>query len=273
MVGRPPSDLDRDIGALADIFDPRLDAMQLLQRLESVGSSPEPPEELMLAQPPLIIRIGTRTIVTPDGRLALQERGTKDISEPYAFVLSAYREWCQAALLEFADDVAGRGKPMTSLALAVLLIVLACDAVGDTNALVVTSTTVEPLRVALRPALIVLKARLVGGSGNGSQPRFDGYPLSKARRRMGGDLRREPDRGIPFEVWLEPAARDRALRVLAYELVVQRGLASDEALSIVDDGLRALADEREALSELKLAVADVSVLRADLSAALVTVTR
>lgn len=273
MLGFPPGDLDHDVGALADIFDPRLDAMQLLRRLESVRSSPDPPEELVIVQPPLIIRIGTRTIVTPDGRLALQGIGAADASEPYACVLAAYREWCQAPLLEFAEDVAGRGKRMTSLALGFLLIVLACDAVGHAKALVATSTTIEPMRAALRPALVVLNARLAGGSGGNQAPRFDDYPLSKARRRMGGDLRREPDRGLPFKVWLEPAARGRALQVVAYELAVQRELGIDEALSMVDDGFRALDEQREGLSKLALALADPSVLRAELSAALVTVTR
>lgn len=267
MTGEEPADLRRDLAALGDIFDARLDAGQLLRRLERVEPSEEPPQELASMQPPLMLRIGARTVVTPEGRLALDPSAAAalySLPQSTMWLLDTYREGCQARIAELAADVGGRGEMTMPLALGVLVTLLGCGALGEEQALVITKSNRDSLRVTLRPVLAVFNETFAVARNRGTEPDFDGYPLSKARRRMGGDLRREPERRLPSRLFLESTARTRTMEVLAHELVVRRGVSAEAAGAVVSGSLDALTTARSELAGLGVRVGDLEGLHAAL---------
>jgi hypothetical protein len=226
-----------------DWFGPRVSLASLRKRIGDLKGS----TSVRLASgfdPPLVLRAGAGHVVTPEGRVALEQLRTEDgattlVVKEHPTLVETYREWSQEKLHQAVDGLEGRGELMYPVSIAAVIVLLCHGASSEDAALVIPRDAPGALVDALRAPLLAAAALIPGDDGEPGvvdlETPFEGYPVGRARTRLGhATLCRRPERGaqepgMPVTLWIPTSEHERVEGVLADELGVRR-----RAMSVAD---------------------------------------
>jgi hypothetical protein len=242
--GAEPGPLGEDLNWLGIWFDPLRSGEKIRSALEGLPEITASVDLRGVADPVLVQPIERTVLVTPEGRLAIRSilRGERldahltnrrraAAQDP---LLGLYQGWSHAKLLKIAATLAGEGDRMFPVAIAATAIVLAHGARDRESALVLPRDRERNVDAVLREMLDGFANRVGERVATRATADFDGYPLSKAKERLGRLVRRERPRGGAAAIWVEDADREAVVGVLASE-ISRRPVTSGEAIGAVRD--------------------------------------
>jgi hypothetical protein len=223
---RDLEDLAVDLRAMGRWFDPRKKKSTIRREIEALPETELELEELALTEPPLVIQIFDRALVTPDGRYFLDQNdeasGRDILCDP---LLAQYRSWAAYRLRQLLA-----GTPMVPVALGATIVLLAQSALDPGTPLELADDDRRQHR-ALRMMLDRF-ANCLGGEATRKTAKFDGYPLHHARLRLGSFIHTTRSEGGSGS-WIDPSDRTGAIAELAQDLVRRRG-SLEETLTAID---------------------------------------
>jgi len=259
--GRPPGDLEEDLGALAAWFHPKLRGATLRARLGDL----EPLALSPAGIPPLVLLpCGEgRGLLTPEGRAWLacsaeprsrtggQFVWTVDQGRPLeTLLLTLYRGWTRHRLEDVIEKQSGAGAPMLPSAVALVLLLLVNGSLEENRAIrrVRAPETQARIDSVVADVIVAFADSLAGPSSRGRSPEqfslWSGYPLTEARRRLAGLLVVDPEEGA---IYLAPGSEERVSQFLAQDLARRRGLTAER----LEEAFDALVDTyRQRLPDL-----------------------
>jgi hypothetical protein len=238
-----PLDLQSDLRALTNFFDPLAREATLRRRLDDV-------EPATIDLPPVLaLDAGDgRMLVTPEGRVALELLRTMlekpgatvvvesaDVAAATALVADFYRSLTRKRLDKVRQLAAGEAAPMLPVAAAFVLLLLVNRSTTRERALDQIPGDPERRAViddAFAPALRAFATTLSGSFKERDRTLrglslYQGYALTEARRRLGSRLRQEESR-----LWIAEKDEQDVLAFLARDL--SRRADSDRILVAFD---------------------------------------
>jgi hypothetical protein len=237
--GQPPGELIEDLARLRKRwFGPKVTPRRVGSQLAELEPQPLSGELRTRFDPPLVLSIGERRIVTPEGRVAIEllNEGNEvsTLNETLAKnqkLTDTYRGWSQERLEDEAKRRESMGYPTVA---AVALILHLHGAKSREHALRLTTKDGEEVDRELLKPLEAFHTHV--GQRPGLSYTFNNYHVGKAQARFGQEMiRREPSTGtLPVEIWIG-APSGQLLDAVAEELVIRRELTGAKALAAIRD--------------------------------------
>ena len=206
---------------------------------------------------------GDAFAITPEGRLAIapleaalpdeeDESVTVDELDVYAAehtLATVYRDWTRYRLARVIGLREGQGRPMLPAAVGTVLFLLVNGNVGADLAL---AQPKKPLDQERLDEAVIAPIQHFAMAMDASERRsarhlqlYNGYALSEARRRLGGDvvLERDPANPGTKRVYVADGAENRVIEALARDLQ-GRGVAPEIVAAAFDQLTAAYEEER-----------------------------
>jgi hypothetical protein len=260
QMGSQPSGLAHDLEALGKIFHPRRREASIRSFVESLD--PPPTIRAAYLESPLIIR--PHLLVTPEGRIAIQvlrelerkfNEGSVIIAPDFvgASLLVAYevyKDWSLHRIERVLGLHEGKGERVHPAALGVLLWLLVNRSTTRERALNLEALSPDN-RARVRAAIgrtIDAFVDALSKSRQAHQPteRFDDWPLSEARRRVGSAL-------TSGDIYVREELADKVLQTVAAEVSSRASSSKSEALEAFDRLVEAYRRELPTLAPLDIA--------------------
>lgn len=266
MTGNDIGAVDDDLDRLAEWFGPPAKPAAVRRRLARM--EPVKTDEAMLDfDPPLALSVDGRTVVTPEGRVVLEQLlKADDQTKPVRIAVDRdrrladlYREWALARVRSVGAVRTGqvrRAERPPAVGLAVLLLLHGAE--GPDRALVIDRGDAA-LEAAVREMLIGFADALTGRPSRLKEPVWK-FPIACAQRRFAAVQR--ATEGNVERFWLAADAREELVQALAEELVVVRRSGTPER---AESAVRALAADYAARRERPFGRAVSAELLDDLS--------
>jgi hypothetical protein len=229
--GDPPSELRTDLQKLAPWFGPSAQEARVAERLKQLPAVRIRQWTLAIYDPALVLGTPSTAVVTPEGRLALEELDRKAgdpvrLSLDERMLADLYREWAHSRVLNALarrDGRAGRTRPT---ALGVVALLMALDAVGADRPLTLDRTMPPTDEEHLREPLRAFAQAISSRGGAVTSPLWS-WPLSQAKKRFAG-IQQELRSGDVIALWLDPGLWQETCRGLAIELTSRSSVATLE---------------------------------------------
>lgn len=262
QTGEPSSSLAEDLNLLfSKLFNPKTSGARLRDVLTSLPAAPTVRSRFL--NPPLIVRAGQSTIVTPEGRAvhellrSLLEESDKDpigIDPIDALALAnlAYQRYRGVGVRRLEDAVGllegnAEGLRLTSIALLLFLLINGSTSSATAIRRPRDSHELNRLDQAVAKAISAFADTLSSRSRDPSHfSLYSGYVVTEARRRLGQILGRTPDEiYVDFKYW------DVVIKRVAKELRrSQRSPETQHVMNAFDNLVSAYREERPTLASM-----------------------
>lgn len=260
QYGRPPSTLSVDLETLADLFRSHVQAKRIRAAAESLRAIGE--RRPLLPEAVFVAVDDQRGLVTPEGRVLLDELERADADEP--LVLS--RDALLSASALIADFYGTRQRQWMRKELAggdvrpgtfgFLVFLLVNNSIGRDRSLSLPSAQDDEEALASR-ILPVINAFTTGVGGSPVKPRErerlrSNWIITEAKRQMGRLVdRADEDRTVRF--WIEPARETALIDELGRQLARRKGLTVASLGEALDRTMEAYDKARPTLTSWGLA--------------------
>ena len=262
QTGEPMSSLDEDLKLLfSKLFDPKTSGARLRDVLTSLP--PAPMVRSRFLDPPLIIRAGPSTLVTPEGRAAydlltdvLRESDEDPIGldpiDAFALVSLIHQGYRKVGVKRLEDAVGllgGQAEGLRLPSIALLLFLLVNGSTSAATAIRRPSDSEELSRLdhAVAKAISAFADTLSSRARNPSHfSLYSGYAVTEARRRLGQIMGATPD-----EIYVDHQQQDAVIERVASELRrSQRSPETQDVMAAFDNLVSAYREERPTLASL-----------------------
>jgi hypothetical protein len=248
MFDRPPGELAEDLRVLDSFFGAGANK-GLRERVMSVRPAEEGPE-----LQGLVIAVGDRVLVTPEGRVVLERLSNHPVSADVAreqerVLLEFYRG---AALVPVKRLAQRWTTPTSPMAMPVALLVLINGSVDAERALIADPKAERAIKEALRRPVVAF-AKKVAKTNRGHSQTIDGYPSEQAARVLRPLMHRERRRGQAVRLWIPSSDIAAAIQRIAEQVVRVQETPPELAIEALGDLLRSYEEERGTLAQQGLA--------------------
>jgi len=250
MVGEP-QEIDADLRRLAAWFGPAATPAAVRRRVDATAAVSVGDMLLTRFNPPLALTAGGRTVITPEGRLALELLlEAEGDSDPVSLAVARdrrladlYRSWSLQRVRMVDARRSGQARRAERAPAVGLVVLLLLHGAEDPERALVVERADEKLGVTLREMLAGFAEELTGRPSRFKEPVW-GFPVACAQRRFAA-VRRTAAHAVEH-FWIDPRHREELLDTLADELVVvRRGGTPKRA----DAAVRTLAATYERLDQ------------------------
>ncbi|MGE0705741.1 MAG: hypothetical protein AB7P22_17605 [Vicinamibacterales bacterium] len=258
---RSPRDLESDLASLGNLFHPRLRESSVRKFINDLG--PAPVYDQRMLRSPLVLQ--PDALVAPEGRIALEVLRELDVSGPNGALVipqdviagclvtacDTYRAWSLYRVEGVLELRRGKAPSLHPASIALILWLLVNRSISSDSAIDLESLTTDSRERIRRSVANCLDAFVRALPSRRSRShgaiRFDDWPLSEARRRLGEAL-------TTGRVFIREDQQESVVRTVASELRHRETPVSEaEGLQAFDALVAAYKAELPVLATLGMA--------------------